>query len=213
MKGLLIKDFCLLRNQKRILPIFLLLAIFFSSMHDDGFAFSFLTMMATILAGSTISYDEIDHSQAYLFALPVDRKTYVREKFTLGGILTAASILLAVICNAVRLDGQPDMQGIDLRFMILLSVCEAIVLLSVMIPIRIRFGEDQGRIVLYVSFAVISLVAVLLTKAFPEALGQIKELVSRLGTENTALLAGGVSCILLITGYLLGAHWIESKEF
>ena len=38
MKGLLIKDLCLLRGQKRILPVFLILTVWFTVMFRDGFA-------------------------------------------------------------------------------------------------------------------------------------------------------------------------------
>ena len=102
MKGLMIKDFCLLGNQKKILPVYLLLMVWFTIMHSDGFAFPFLTMMASILTVGTISYDEIDHSQGYLFTLPVERKTYVQGKFILGWIVVAVSILLAAACSLVR---------------------------------------------------------------------------------------------------------------
>ena len=37
MKGLLIKDLCLLKSQKKILPVYLLLAVWFTVMHNDGF--------------------------------------------------------------------------------------------------------------------------------------------------------------------------------
>ena len=114
MKGLLIKDFCLLRNQKKILPVYLMLAVWFTAMHNDGFAFPYLMMMASILTISTISYDEFDHSQTHLFTLPFDRKTYVTEKFALGGILAAASLVFAVVCSTVRTLVSHDTQGTDL---------------------------------------------------------------------------------------------------
>ena len=61
MKGLLIKDFCLLRNQNRTVPIFLVLAVWFAVMNQITFCISFLTMMSAILAMSTCSYDELDN--------------------------------------------------------------------------------------------------------------------------------------------------------
>ena len=63
MKGLLIKDFCLLRNQNRTVPIFLVLAVWFAVMNQITFCISFLTMMSAILAMSTCSYDELDNCQ------------------------------------------------------------------------------------------------------------------------------------------------------
>ncbi|MBP5725914.1 MAG: ABC-2 transporter permease [Clostridia bacterium] len=57
MKGLLLKDLCLLKSQKRILPVYLMLSVWFTVMHNDGFGVPFLMMMASIQMISTISYD------------------------------------------------------------------------------------------------------------------------------------------------------------
>ena len=213
MKGLLIKDLSLLRNQKRLLPVYLLLAVWFTFLHNDSFAFPFLMMMASILAGSTISYDEIDHSQTYLFVLPVDRKTYVQEKFVLGGILAAVSLLLAGIFSLARMLISHDVSVAELGPLVALSACVGSGFIAVMIPIRIRFGGDQGRIVLYVFFALIALAAALLSKIFPGSQEQMAEDLSQLGMAAITSASAVFSCILIISGYFLGIHWISKKEF
>ena len=167
MKGLMIKDFCLLGNQKKILPVYLLLMVWFTIMHSDGFAFPFLTMMASILTVGTISYDEIDHSQGYLFTLPVERKTYVQGKFILGWIVVAVSLALAAACSLVRALVSPGASLEDLGTTALLSAVAGAAMLAVMIPIRIRFTGDQGRIVLFAAFGVVALAGILLTKVLP----------------------------------------------
>ena len=195
MKGLMIKDFCLLGNQKKILPVYLLLMVWFTIMHSDGFAFPFLTMMASILTVGTISYDEIDHSQGYLFTLPVERKTYVQGKFILGWIVVAVSILLAAACTA------------------LLSAVAGAAMLAVMIPIRIRFTGDQGRIVLFAAFGVVALAGILLTKVLPGAQAQVTEALAGMGMTAVLLLAAAAACVLTVAGWLLGIRFMKKKEF
>ena len=213
MKGLLIKDFCLLRNQRKILPVYLMLAVWFTAMHNDGFAFPYLMMMASILTISTISYDEFDHSQTHLFTLPFDRKTYVTEKFAMGGILAAASLVFAVVCSTVRTLVSHDAQGTDLGMLIVLSACVAVVIISLMIPIRIRFGGDQGRIILYAVMAVFALGFLLLSKVFPEAQEQAAGFFVQLGTTGLLLLAAGAAVVFITVGYTLGVRWVKKKEF
>ena len=177
MKGLLIKDFCLLRNQKRLLPIFALLAVWFTVLHTDGFAFPFLGMMSTILTASTISYDELDRCQTALFTLPFERGTYVAEKYVLGAIMLIA------------------------------------VALGTIIPLRIRFGGDQGRIVLYVAFALIALAVVGVTRLLPK---QTADLGGRLMGLSPAVLTGllaVVAAAVCAVGCALGVRWIKAKEF
>ena len=205
MKGLMIKDFCLLGNQKKILPVYLLLMVWFTVMHSDGFAFPFLTMMASILTVGTISYDEIDHSQGYLFTLPVERKTYVQGKFILGWIVVACSLVRALVSPGASLE--------DLGTTALLSAVVGAAMLAVMIPIRIRFTGDQGRIVLFAAFGVVALGAVLLTKVLPGAQAQVTEALAGMGMTAVLLLAAAAACVLTVAGWLLGIRFMKKKEF
>ena len=213
MKGLMIKDFCLLGNQKKILPVYLLLMVWFTVMHSDGFAFPFLTMMASILTVGTISYDEIDHSQGYLFTLPVERKTYVQGKFILGWIAVAVSILLAAACSLVRALVSPGASLEDLGTTALLSAIAGAAMLAVMIPIRIRFTGDQGRIVLFAVFGVVALAGILLTKVLPGAQEQVTETLAGMGMPVLLLLAAAAACVLTVAGWLLGIRFMKKKEF
>lgn len=48
-----------------------------------------MTMFGAMIAVGTLSYDETDNGLAFLMTLPVDRKTYVREKYLFILICTA----------------------------------------------------------------------------------------------------------------------------
>ena len=148
MKGLLIKDFCLLKHQKRLLPVFALLAVWFTVLHTDGFAFPFLGMMSTILTASTVSYDELDRCQTALLTLPFERRTYVAEKYVLGAILLAGAMVLGGVCTAARQLFAHDVELESIGTTVALTVCVCAAALGTIIPLRIRFGGDQGRIVL-----------------------------------------------------------------
>ena len=213
MKGLLIKDLCLLKSQKKILPVYLILAVWFTVMHNDGFGVPFLMMMASILMISTISYDELDHSQTHLFALPFDRKTYVQGKFVLGFILMAASLALAGACLAVRLLFEKAPAGTDVATLFLFSAIAGTAIIAVMVPVRIRFGGDQGRIVIFAVFGVIALCVLMITKLLPGAQEQVMGVLTRLGPQTVMLIAAGAVILLIAIGYLLAVRWIKRKEF
>ena len=103
MKGLLIKDYYLLLQQKTLFFIIVCFAICLGISGDNAvFAMSFIMFIFSLLAGSTISYDEYNHGYTFLFTLPVTRKTYVREKYILsmmtclcGWIMGCMTILLS----------------------------------------------------------------------------------------------------------------------
>ena len=88
MKGLLIKDLKLMKNQKSFFMVMAVVGLIFLITWDAPyFAISYITMMFSMFAITSFSYDEFDNGAVYLFTLPFSRKTYVREKY-LFGLLT-----------------------------------------------------------------------------------------------------------------------------
>ena len=85
MKGLLIKDFKLMKNQKQFFLVILFFCIFFVVINGNpAFMISYLMVMCSFFTLSTISYDDFDHGMGYLFTLPVTRKIYVTENMYLA---------------------------------------------------------------------------------------------------------------------------------
>ena len=79
MKGYMIKDLLLIKNQKRTLPLLLVCGFFMSFAMQPMVAVTYLAILGTMICVGTISYDEMDHGYSFLLALPPSRKTYVRE--------------------------------------------------------------------------------------------------------------------------------------
>ena len=211
MKGLLIKDLCLLRSQKRLLPVFLLLAILFTARFQDGFAFPYLGMMATILASSTVSYDELDRGEACLFSLPFARGTYVTEKYVLTAILLAAAMVLGLVCTAVRQIIAHDVDFSGVRTTIALTVLVCALFASIMLPLRIRFTGDQGRVVLLVVMGVAMLATLSLTSLMPKQ--TVADFFTSLPRAAVIALAAAVCLLFIGGGYALALKWIKKKEY
>ena len=72
MKGLLIKDFKLMMMQKNFFAMIVVIAVVMTVFTDDiAFPLGFLTFVVSMFTLSTISYDEFDNGNAFLFSLPV----------------------------------------------------------------------------------------------------------------------------------------------
>ena len=100
MKGLLIKDFKLLKNQKQFFLIIGLITFMFLVTNDSPyFTITYATMMFSMFTMSTISYDEYDNGAAYLFSLPISRKGYVAEKYFGIADITGAYAAGIILCN------------------------------------------------------------------------------------------------------------------
>ena len=213
MKGLLVKDLCLLRNQKRLLPIFVILTGWFTALHTDGFAFPFLGMMAVVVAMSTVSYDELDRGMTHLFALPFERRTYALEKYVLAAILLVCAVALALAGILIRQLISHDVDMGTVRFALFLALALGAVVISVMLPVRIRFGGEKGMIIFYVVFAVVALLTVAVAKLLPELAGAVADFVLGMSVSKAVIVLTIAAAALLIVSYCLSVKWIKQKEF
>ena len=92
MKGLMIKDLKLMKAQKNFFLLILAVAVGMILFSEDvTFGLGFLTFVVSLFTLSTISYDEFDNGNAFLFSLPITRQTYVFEKYSLSLLLGGGS--------------------------------------------------------------------------------------------------------------------------
>ena len=136
MKGLFVKDFSLLFQQKRTFIILLFICVVSAFSMDSGYMIGYMCMVFGIIGAGTISYDEADNGFQFLFTLPVDSRTYVAEKYMFslglelaGGIIgcAAGALLSAVRGNSGNLSGGlmtilPLLPVISIMIMILIMI-------------------------------------------------------------------------------------------
>ena len=209
MKGLLIKDFCLIKNQKTtVLYMFIICAVFsfaFSDFSADFFI-PFIGIISMTLALGTISYDEFDNGEAFLHTLPFSKKSYVREKFLFSYIIAVIGGIIGHVFCLIK-DGLTGLSDdIWLASVITLVVCSLIASLN--IPIRIKYGNEQGKtisslIMVVVYVACLSIIRYFVNLASLGALFDARVLV--------VVLVGSV--ILVCLSYFLSVKMINKKEF
>ena len=161
MKGLLLKDLILIREQAKTLLVIAVGGVCMSLAFEPTTVISYLTIIAAMVMIGTISYDEFDNGFSYLFTLPVTRKMYVREKYVFSVVGTIFFVLASTLLSiflAVFLK-QSDLSGyLDTALLTLASVLAVVLLyLALMIPLRIKYGSEQGKIVQFLFFAFLAL--------------------------------------------------------
>lgn len=220
MKGLLIKDFQLMKNQGKILlAIYIVIAVF-GIVADGNYFFltAYITIFLALFTTSTISYDEYDGGYLFLFTLPVSRKCYVTEKYVFGilSILIAWCFGMAV-GTAAFLRAASHGSLIDWLISGTLYIAVAVIFLSFMIPLRLKFEAEKSR---YASLIAVIVMLVLYTLI----MGGIKYL-PKSWTENAAAFFSGLgdmgiwmcvmaaALVVLIISYLSSRRIMEKKEF
>ncbi len=156
MKGLLIKDFRLLGAQKSYYIVLACLSAgvaYFSG--NVAMIFTFIGTVFPLFALSSISYDQFDNGNPFLFSLPITRREYVLEKYvftlSLEGIALLFSTALALIISRA-INGGADLAMALSALVVALPLFAALILLvmSVMIPVNLKYGAEKGRVALVI---------------------------------------------------------------
>lgn len=215
MKGLLIKDLQLIKNQKQFLGVSVVMTIVFILYYDNTiFITGYMAAMLSLASISTISYDQHANGMSFLMTLPASRSDYAKEKYLLMLLTTGASLIISLLLVSVKLFlNYLPLEKDQLSGALLTSVLCTILVHSVMIPINLKFEAEKNRLATIVimgiayaiAFASISLIKhfhidvdALLRKASPVSIGIIL----------FVILAG-----LTAISFLLSLRIMKTKDF
>ena len=153
MKGLLIKDFKLMLNQKKffILIVLILGAIACFLDFDYYFLIGYFMFICSLFTISTISYDEFDNGNAFLFTLPFSRSRYVEEKYCFGILAGTCSWFLSfVITTIIQMINSNNFIFSDWMLSTLVMLPIMFVMLAILIPFQLKYGSENGRIAIII---------------------------------------------------------------
>lgn len=218
MKGLLIKDYRLLMRQKNFFLIVVIVGLGAMATSDEpGFLIGYLSFIFPMFVLSTISYDEFDNGNAFLFSLPITRTEYVREKYVFGIVTGMAAWLFAVIVTTIyQLIVLP---GFEVAEWILASIAiigVIVFLLSFMIPVQLKFGGEKGRIAMLGGIGVVFIIGFIAYKIGELLHVDPEQMLDQIGTWSTGMLATGIAVILLVVllaSMMISGQIMKKKEF
>ena len=197
MRGLLIKDIMLTLSNRRLLVSVLVFGIMLIVLGNmDTFIVGYITLIFTMQVLTSISYDDFDKSNMFLFTLPISRRQYVMEKYVFGLLSTMIGWCLSVAVIEIKhviIPATPeDVATRIVSYVSLLIV--ALLMAGFGIPIRLRFGNDNGRMVV-MTIVVACIVAVFLGLKALRSMGLDVDLLEQ------KIIANGY---ILLTGFIVG---------
>lgn len=222
MKTLLIKDFMLIKSQKRSIGIMALLVIIFAVFNmNPSFAISYGTVVFSIIAINTIAYDEYEKSNLYLFSLPIDRTTYATEKYLFSGMLLVGST--AIISIVTVASEFIKNQALDYRFLfewrtgILAGVLISVLMLAFTVPTQLKYGPEKGRLMLFGITIVVVVGTYLLDKSgnLPQisSVGQMKDIYGNGITIQKGLTGVALGIIITAISMAISVRIMANKEY
>lgn len=217
MRGFLQKDMELLKQSRSFIGIVIVMTIFMVCIKNESFIIIYLGMMGGFLTMSTISYDEADHGMGFLMTLPASRRVYAIEKYILGYGVSFTFLLAGVVISSLT----DLLRGIAMEpgewfLTVETGILIVALFMVVLVPVQLKFGADNGRIVMVAVFLSCFGLVYLMIK-ITESLGtdteQLLQDVLNLGapviTLVTAIFLIAVSCI----SCRISIHIMERKEF
>ncbi|MCI8483170.1 MAG: ABC-2 transporter permease [Lachnospiraceae bacterium] len=216
MKGLLIKDFKLMKNQKNFLLLLVLIAALFVFVKDISFVITYMTFMGTLFSMSSISYDEFDNGNAFLFSLPVTRRGYVIEKYGFGLILGGGAWLIGTILAVVigRIQHTDSITETIMTALIILPLMW--IALSAVLPFQLKYGGEKGRIVMIGVFGIffaIGAAVMKVAKILNIDLIYVMDHLPEIHMSVLTMSSIGVAAVVLLVSCKISISIVNKKEF
>ena len=218
MKGLFVKDLKLMMLQKNFLLLILAIVIGMMIFTDDViFPLGFLSFIVSLFTVSTISYDDFDNGNAFLFTLPITRNHYVSEKYFLGLLFGCMAWVLATVLGIIKTVFKDTLPITDLVQSSLMILPIMIVVQAITLPFLLKFGGDKGRIAMIGAFGGLAVITLVIVKG-AEAIFNI-DLVSLL--DNLPTVSMGVliaiaiiiALLMLLVSMKISLSIMNKKEF
>lgn len=217
MKGLLIKDWKLLKNQGRFFLMILaisLIPLFFTQSYVS-FITSYLTFIFSVFVLSTLSYDSYDNGMVFLLSLPVSRRIYVQEKYLFSLLLASGSWLFSLILRLAVFSLRTSLtEGLEAILMDPIYLILALLFLGYSLPLHLKFGNEKGRILSFFTlglfaFGVFTLVR---TTQGLRILSSLERTKAR--SPLSVIMVSILLCALFFgISYHLSVRILEKKEF
>lgn len=146
MKALLLKDMISLSRYMRYVLILLLILSVLPGFNGASFA----VMFAAMLPLTALAYDERTKWDKLAAMMPYTPRQLVLSKYVLGYLLMALALLLALAVSWITglVTGTPLAAESLVSTLVLAAF--GLAMMAVTIPLCIRFGVEQGRIILMI---------------------------------------------------------------
>jgi ABC-type transport system involved in multi-copper enzyme maturation permease subunit len=217
MMGLLIKDFKILKCQRRGLLIILATFIALANTKNNTVAMiSYLACIGVIYSVSTVSFDEYDNGNPFLFSLPITRKGYVLEKYGFALIVGGGACLFATVFTMAVGTMRNTISVEEEIFNALIVLAVALVMISVLYPLQFAFGSENRRVALFVIMAIILVIGVAISKLALAFNVDLHEIINNLPLVSTGIIVAvalAISAVMLALSCIISIGILCRKEF
>ena len=216
MKGLIIKDLCVIKNQMKSLLLVLVLFIFLSIANKNAtFVLFLIPFYMIMILITTFSYDEFNKWECYCNSLPLSRKEIVKAKYLLFNASSLVVLVLGVLVSFI-IPNFIENTTFESIYASIIGVAFGICLvISLLIPFYYKFGSQKGRIMLFLTITILALIIGIITSLDIFNNVELMNIINSLNNLSLGmftLLLVIVTVIIMTISYYISVRIYNNKE-
>lgn len=154
MKALFIQDIRYMLTQKSFLVTILIVGIALALGQNDNYIFviGYLGFMGMITGLMSLTMDDQSHGLTFLFSLPIDRRTYVREKYLFVVFMGIVfSLFATALCLLFRVFADYKAPLDEILATALGTLFVMLLFVAIMLPLQLKFGAERARLASFIA--------------------------------------------------------------
>lgn len=152
MKGLFVKELCVLKSSARTqlmtIALFIVLGLMIKS---PAYLGMMITLLVTNMALSTMGYDESSSWNRFAMTMPVKRTDLITVKYFLLYLLAGISVVLSILLN-IPLLFMTETSFLEIVLTSLACAGVAVLGMSLNVLLCTKFGMERARMMMVLSY-------------------------------------------------------------
>ena len=170
-----------------------------------------LGMSVLLTVYQVMAYEDHNNIDYLISYLPVKRKDYVLSRYLLGivSILLSSILLCIVYFISIKITSS---QEISLNLLLPTSITSAILSMSVIIPLVLKFGINKGRVFMSIIVMVVSTVPVSIMSGISQNSKTIDSIMNLINTLGMPLITVIINVFIILISTVISINLYKNKE-
>ena len=170
-----------------------------------------LGMSVLLTVYQVMAYEDHNNIDYLISYLPVKKNEYVLSRYLLGivSILLSTIIVCIVYFVSIKINSSQEM---SLDILLPTSIISAILSMSVIIPLVLKFGINKGRVFMSIIIMVVSTIPVSLISGISQDSKMLEAIMKIMNNFGIPLLAVVINIITLVVSIAISINLYKNKE-
>ena len=181
------------------------------AIYTPSFLNILLGMSVLLTVYQVMAYEDHNNINYLISYLPVKRKEYVLSRYLLGIVsILLASILLCIVYFVSTKINPSQVMSLDI--LLPTSIISAILSMSVIIPLVLKFGINKGRLFMTMIGIVVSTIPVSIMSEISEDPKTLETIMNAINALGIPVITVVTSVIILLISIAISINLYKNKE-